>query len=158
MKLPQAVSVVILVEHKNSFLMIEEERGGDQGPVWYFPSGALEPGETIANAARREVFEESGYEVAPISIVAIDHGAFAVPDGLLWWRFIISARLTSELRHRVDEVEILNVDWRPIEDFSELHLRNQDAEQLCRLHKTRPGLTLDDCRLSDDGTLQGFFA
>lgn len=33
-------------------------------PGWHFPGGGVEPGESAAAAAAREVFEESGYRLA----------------------------------------------------------------------------------------------
>lgn len=158
MGLPLAVSVVIVIEHDARFLLIEEDRGGDLGPVWYFPSGALEPGETLAEAARREVLEETGYEISPVSIIAVDHGAFSNPSDLFWWRFVVSAMLAPGSQEAVEEPEILQVAWCALEEFDTLNLRTGDAAQLCSLHHNDPGLSLDSCRLAVDGTLEGFFA
>ena len=158
MTLPVAASVVVVVESNGRYLMINEDRGAPGGPVWYFPSGALEAGETLAEAAAREVLEETGYQVEPISLIAIDHGAFEELSGLLWWRFAIAARLISIERRRVDESAVIEIDWFASNRFDTLNLRNRDAAGLCRLLTSGTGLPIDSCRFSEDGTLGGFFA
>ena len=43
--------------------------------TWAPPSGGVEPGETVAQCAVREVLEETGIEVLPEAIVAVLSGA-----------------------------------------------------------------------------------
>ena len=155
---PVAASVVIVVESGGRYLMTEEERGGKSGPVWYFPSGALEPHETLADAGRREVREETGYDVEPTAVVAIDHGAFTEPSGLLWWRIVVAARLKTGNRQAVNEPDILCVEWVNVDQLDRLALRSGDARWLCERARSGPGLPLDACRLSLNGRLEGFFA
>ena len=45
-------------------LMVRQFRPPLERVVWEFPSGALDPGETPAAAAARELFEETGHRVA----------------------------------------------------------------------------------------------
>jgi 8-oxo-dGTP pyrophosphatase MutT (NUDIX family) len=158
MKLPVAAAVVIVTESEGRYLMIEEDRGSSTGTVWYFPSGALDVGETHVDAARREVLEETGYHVEPSDIIAVDHGAFRKPDGLLWWRFVVSARPISPVPILVHESGIVSVEWCDVEQIESLSLRNRDAVELCKLHESFNGLSLEHCRLREDGTLEGFFA
>ncbi|WP_342552691.1 NUDIX domain-containing protein [Paenibacillus sp. FSL R7-0652] len=54
------VSVSIL--HKNRMLIIKENKASVRNR-WNFPSGRVEYGEDILDAARRETREETGYEV-----------------------------------------------------------------------------------------------
>lgn len=157
LKLPSSATIVVIVEHASRALLVHEDRGTPQGPVWYFPSGALEPGETLAQAARREVFEETGYEIEADAVVAIDHGTFRDPAGLPWWRVVVSARLVSEKPQPVEEPKILDVDWIEPERLARLRLRSDDAATLWGHASSGRGLPLDACRLAADGRLEGFF-
>ena len=50
---------------------------------WATPGGALDPGETYAEAARRELFEETGFEVADIGQQAAQRTvAFTTAEGV----------------------------------------------------------------------------
>lgn len=51
-----------LVEKDGKFLMVMESKAGREG-LYNLPSGHVDDDETIAQAAVREVLEESGYEV-----------------------------------------------------------------------------------------------
>ena len=59
-------------------------RRGDGEDLWGFPGGAIEPGERAAEAAVREVREETGLEVEPVALIGVYSGseyAFAYPNG-----------------------------------------------------------------------------
>ncbi len=50
-------------------------------PGWQFPGGGVDPGETIEAAARREVFEETGYRVTgEMRLFGIYHNSTTVTD------------------------------------------------------------------------------
>lgn len=161
MKLPVAVTVVVIVERDGRFLMVEEDRGAaSTGPIWYFPAGALEAGESLADAARRETLEETGYAVEPFALTSLDHGAFRAPDGLLWWRLVIAARLIGlkgSDRPPIAQTSVMRSAWFDAAEIQGLHLRNPDAGELCKRLEAGRGLPLDRCHLSTDGTLEGFF-
>jgi ADP-ribose pyrophosphatase YjhB (NUDIX family) len=59
-------------------------RRSDGEELWGFPGGAMEPGERVADAVRREVREEIGLEVEPVTLIGVYSGpefAFAYPSG-----------------------------------------------------------------------------
>jgi len=51
-------------------LLIQRSKPPADG-LWHPPGGKLEPGESLMEGCRREVFEETGLTVAPRSIVAV---------------------------------------------------------------------------------------
>ncbi|WLD92678.1 NUDIX domain-containing protein [Alkalihalobacillus sp. AL-G] len=57
-----------IVEHNNQWLVVKKKYGGLKGK-WSFPAGFVEEGETIDEAVKREVFEETGI-VADVSGIA----------------------------------------------------------------------------------------
>ena len=54
-----------------------------RGRTWIFPKGHIEPPETAEDAARREVREETGLEVAIEAYVGVTRYGFRSPDGRL---------------------------------------------------------------------------
>lgn len=51
------------------FLMVRQFRPPLERIIWEFPSGQLDPGETPAEAAARELFEETGHRLAqPVAL------------------------------------------------------------------------------------------
>ena len=67
-----SIGVNGLVEDEQGRLLFQ--RRGDTG-LWTVPGGAIEPGETPADACVREVWEETGLHVEPQAVVGIYGGA-----------------------------------------------------------------------------------
>jgi 8-oxo-dGTP pyrophosphatase MutT (NUDIX family) len=63
------VTVAAVIEQNQRFLLVEEQVGGQF--VFNQPAGHLEPGESLIDAAIREVSEETGYSFAPDYLVGI---------------------------------------------------------------------------------------
>lgn len=63
------VTVATIVEREDRFLMVEESIRGRL--LLNQPAGHLEPDETLTEAARRETFEESGWEVTLTALLSI---------------------------------------------------------------------------------------
>lgn len=64
-----------LVERDGKFLLVQEGREG-RGKKWNLPGGHVEPEETLAEAALREVEEESGLVVALTGFLGIYQTVF----------------------------------------------------------------------------------
>jgi len=64
------IGVGALIFRRNSILLIERGREPLKG-YWSIPGGVLETGERIHDGLRREVREETGLEVTPLSLVEI---------------------------------------------------------------------------------------
>lgn len=49
---------------------------GTKPPFWATPGGAVDPGESFAQAARRELFEETGFDLDVGQAIAIQHNRY----------------------------------------------------------------------------------
>jgi 8-oxo-dGTP pyrophosphatase MutT (NUDIX family) len=57
---------VVLVDHADRILLLRGCDPARPGPRWWFtPGGGLNPGESTADGAVRELFEETGLRVTP---------------------------------------------------------------------------------------------
>lgn len=59
-----------VVIRDNAVLLVERAREPHKG-YWSLPGGVVETGETLAEAVRREVREETGLQVEPLAVVEI---------------------------------------------------------------------------------------
>lgn len=78
------VTVAAVIERDGHFLLVEESADG--GVFFNQPAGHLESGESLLEAVRREVREETGHEFEPRSLV----GVYLCPEpraGLTYLRF-----------------------------------------------------------------------
>jgi 8-oxo-dGTP diphosphatase len=61
----QEVAVGILVRADGQLLLCSRPEGKVYAGYWEFPGGKVEPGETVAQALRRELHEELGIDIGP---------------------------------------------------------------------------------------------
>jgi len=72
------------VRHHSAGAVVIDERRClllRRGRTWVFPKGHLEAGETAQDAARREVREETGLDVAIDDYLGVTRYGFRSPDG-----------------------------------------------------------------------------
>jgi len=113
--------------------MIQESKKTCAGK-WYLPAGRMEKGESIVQAAEREVLEETGLTVKMTTLLAIESA------GGTWFRFVLTGQvLRGELKTpaRADS-ESLQAKW--IDDLNSLSLRATDIlsiVEVARAHRRR---------------------
>jgi 8-oxo-dGTP pyrophosphatase MutT (NUDIX family) len=59
-----------VIRRQDRYLVCRRPAHKRHGGLWEFPGGKLEPGETLLEAARRELREELGAEVSDLPLVA----------------------------------------------------------------------------------------
>ncbi len=89
-----------VVAKDDKFLVIEESKSGREGK-FNFPGGHIEPSETLAEAAVRETFEESGYEVELTGVVGFyqDIYSFGNFGGIVYLAKVIGGKATPSVHH-----------------------------------------------------------
>lgn len=94
------------------------------GDVWTTPGGMIEPGETPADAAVREIWEETGLVVALTRIVGVFGGelctsTYSNGDRIAWISTVFEARVTGGTL-RPDHVETLDVRYFDVDEMRAL--------------------------------------
>jgi ADP-ribose pyrophosphatase YjhB (NUDIX family) len=70
-------------------VLLVERTGDPSGGVWSFPGGHLEWGETLEDAARREVFEETGLRVTLKGAPLVHEVILAGDDGVTFRHYVL---------------------------------------------------------------------
>lgn len=141
----------VIFDDAGRMLMVEH---ADRG-IWVLPGGAIDPGETPADALVREVWEETGLRAEPVAL----RGVFSGPDFLVRYRngdeviyvmTVFECRVVGG-RPRPDGVETLDVRY-----FSEAEATTLSTPPWTRLILPRlfarsgPGFLPPTWRAPDD--------
>ena len=81
-------AVSALVFRDDSVLLVKRRDEPSQG-LWSPPGGSLEMGETVAQAATREVREETGVVVRPMRVVDVRDMILKEPAGTVRWHYVL---------------------------------------------------------------------
>ena len=102
------VTVAALIEQGNRFLLVEERVGGQL--VLNQPAGHLEPGESLLEAAAREVTEETGYAFVPEAVVGV-YLWQCEPNGRSYLRVCLTGTATAPRAEPTLDEGIVGVHW-----------------------------------------------
>ncbi len=82
------VAVGAVVIHEGRILMVERAKAPSRG-LWSVPGGSVELGESLAEAAEREVFEETGIRVEAGAIVHTFDSVVRDDSGRVRFHYVI---------------------------------------------------------------------
>src|SRR5829696_7462412 len=68
--IPTWYFALVIIRRGHRFLLTQEKK---YGSTWSIPGGRVEPGESLADAAVREVFEETGVPIQLDGILRVEH-------------------------------------------------------------------------------------
>jgi 8-oxo-dGTP pyrophosphatase MutT (NUDIX family) len=96
-------------------------RRADTG-IWALPGGIIEPGEEPADAAVREIFEETGVIAVPEALAAVtvcDQVTYPNGDVVRYLELLFRCRPCGGSA-RVNDSESIEVSWHPLSAVGEL--------------------------------------
>jgi ADP-ribose pyrophosphatase YjhB (NUDIX family) len=102
------VTVAAVVEHDGKYLLVEEET--EDGLLFNQPAGHLEAGESLVNAAAREMLEETAYEFYATQLVGIYSWRHPGRD-ITYLRFAFAGELGRHHADRELDEGIVRAAW-----------------------------------------------
>jgi 8-oxo-dGTP diphosphatase len=130
--------VLTVVRKDDRFLLIQEVEH-DWG-TWFIPSGGVLPGESVTQAAIREVREESGIDVIPRALLWMEDHTGLLDDGT-WagrWRFFLRADPADPNQIPGATECSMDAGWFTLDEMGELPLRS-DRDVLFACQAVRDG-------------------
>ena len=110
----------VYVKKDRKILMVQENKEGIKGK-WNMPAGKLEDGETIIEAAIREVKEETNINVAIKGLIAVQETVSSL--GQLLILYFLGEYKSGTIKY--DKQEISDVKW-----MSEKEILSLDRKQI----------------------------
>jgi phosphatase NudJ len=126
--IPTYFFVLVAARLGHRFLLVHERK---HGQLWYLPGGAVEPGESLAQAARRETLEESGVPVVLEGVLRIEHTP--MPDGSVRCRVFFVARPEDDTPPKsAPDSESLGAAWVSLHELERFPLRSAEVREVFR--------------------------
>ncbi len=112
------VTVACVVHAAGKFLVVEETINGKA--LWNQPAGHLEADETLVQAAKRELYEETGIHAEPQQFIRMHH--WIAPDKTPFLRFLFAIELDDTCATEPHDSDIDRCLWVTAQEI--LHAPN----------------------------------
>jgi len=123
--LPTWYFALVIVRRGHRFLLTQERKYGSS---WSVPGGRVEPGESLAEAAVREVFEETGVPVRLDGVLRVEHTPGN--DGVRMRIIYIGTPIDDTEPKTMADDESLGAAWLTLDEIRSRPLR---GSELCAL-------------------------
>ncbi len=116
------VTVAAVVKAGNQFLCVKERDKHTNEIVYNQPAGHLEQNETLVQAAKRELEEETGLKLEPLGLVGVYN--LHAQNGTHYLRFLFYFECNAPLLCQPKDSDILSAHWLTLDKLSNLNLRS----------------------------------
>jgi 8-oxo-dGTP pyrophosphatase MutT (NUDIX family) len=117
-----ALTVAAVIERQGRFLFVEEPDKVTGRPVFNQPAGHVEPGESLLDAVRREVREETGLDFSPTAIVGLY--PLKAANGSDYFRVCYAGTVPAEAVAAPEDPDILRCRWLSRDELAGSNLRS----------------------------------
>lgn len=117
------IALACVVHCKGKFLFVEEMEDGKR--TLNQPAGHLEQNETLLEAAKRELFEETGIEAEISSLIRVYQWQ-APRTQTDYLRFVFAVELEERIEPKPQDADITQAIWLTLEEFN--HYIQQEGQ------------------------------
>ncbi len=117
-----ALTVAAVIERQGRFLFVEERDKVTGMPVINQPAGHVEPGESLLDAVRREVREETGLAFTPEALVGLY--PLKAANGRDYFRVCYSGTVPDGTEAAPEDPDILRCQWLSRAELAAASLRS----------------------------------
>jgi len=136
------VTVAAIVKNKQQFLLVKERDKFTQQICYNQPAGHLEENETLAQAASRELLEETGLNLKPSGFLGVYN--LHAANGVHYLRFCFLFEITDETAMlKPEDSDIISANWHNYEQIKELPLRSHLVLKCIQDSLNKAPLSLD---------------
>ena len=123
--IPTWFFALVVVRRGDQFLLAQERK---YGQTWTIPGGRVEPGESIADAAVREVVEETGIRVKLDGVLRVEH---TPSPGGARVRVVFTASPVDDAPPKaVADDESLGAAWLTLDEIRTIAARGTELVEL----------------------------
>jgi 8-oxo-dGTP diphosphatase len=105
---------------------------------WSLPGGAVEAGELLADALRREVLEETGLVVEPLGVIEIFERIMRDEAGVLEYHYVLIDYICRVSGGRLQAGDdVAQVEWVPPEALPDLQITEGTQSVIDKAYRER---------------------
>ena len=123
--IPTWYFALVVVRRGHRFLLTQEKKYGSS---WSIPGGRVEPGETLFDAAVREVLEETGVPVRLDGVLRVEHAPSA--DGTRCRVLFTGSPIDDTAPKTTADDESLGAAWLTLDEIRGRRLRGAELGAL----------------------------
>ena len=123
--IPTWYFALVVVRRGHRFLLTQEQKYGN---TWSIPGGRVEPGESLVDAAIREVHEETGVPIRVDGILRVEH---TPADGNARVRVVFTGTPIDDTEPKTTaDDESLGAAWLTLDEIRKRPLRGAELRAL----------------------------